>query len=132
MKQNLFTGGRIWNLHELAFKSRVLSVTPRKLKKSEKIKIVFYYLKEMRSLWWSHIRIHLFQKWIFDYFLFLKILKFPTHSDTNDKLFCQIYTFLLIFDLMLESIALHSKGEINRWNFGFCIVKLDTLQIISS
>ena len=120
------------NLHESAFKFRVLSVTPRKLNKVKKIKIVDHDLKEMRFLWWSHIRIHLIQKWIFDYFLFFKILKVPTHSDTNDKLFCQIYTFLLIFDLMLESIALHSKGEINRWNFGFCIVKLDTLQIISS
>ena len=68
----------------------------------------------MRFLWWSHIRIHLVQKRIFENFLFFKILEFPTHSDTNDKLFCQIYTFLLIFDLMHESIALHSKGEISR------------------
>ena len=128
----LYCRNQYSNLHESAYNQRVLSVTPWKLEKRDKIKIVHHDLKEMRFLSWSHIRIHLIQKSIFDYFSFFKILKVPTHSDTNDKLFCQIYTFLLIFDLMIESIALHSKDEINRWNFGFCIVKLDTLQIISS
>ena len=132
MNQNVIALWQDSNLHESACKVRVLTITPWRFLREEKIKTAYNNLKEMRFLWWSHIRIHLIQKWIFDYFLFFKIFTFPTHSDTKDKLFCQIYTFLLMFDLMPESIALHSKGEINRWKFGFCIVKLDTLQIISS